>query len=698
MKKTLTSKFANLTTQDLIRWFVYGIIILVTLVYSTQFNSAFTIPKLTVLRILTLLIIVVWGIQVLTQKKLILRSSPLNKWVVGYGFVLCLVTLFSTYFWVSFWGDQSRFIGLPTMLNLLFLSVVALNFFTTREQIKTYTKISVWVAIVAAIYGILQGQGLVSTQNWDYDPMFRVFGTMGHSNHFGAYLAFNFMLLIGLLLNSRNLLGKTIYTAGGVAMFIAILETASRGAFFAFVGALMVFIVAWIYYQRQQIINHKKKIISIFIGLMMLLGVFHSPILNKINNLSLTQRTISTIEFLADGNIPDRVSWWFSSLAMFRDQPILGHGLSTFRDVYNLYRRTDYRVPYDVQDTVTPESVHMEYFDILATEGLLGLSVYLGLILCWAKYLFKILKNKDIPRRRKTTTLSFLAAGLVYFIQVLMSFGVVSTLVPLYILLGISMVYYHIVADPKPQSEQFKIHKIKDGGIFTGVGLLLFLVFFGGLFTFRQASTEWHLQKAQELRGQGEVNAMIEEYEKATKAIDTIYAYWEDFGMSTFDFSTGTKDIEIVKYLLNKSINAYENAYALVQTQPYLQANLGLYYTVYAEVLKTEGAIAEAQKARDIGEGFYKEAVTLGVNNPLYAYNYGLLLMGLGRDSEAKDSFLYILTFRDPYKDVYTRLAQIEVNAKNYEDARYYVQKAFEVDPGDQAAKQVLERINAETN
>ena len=697
LSKSIIRRLNTLSTQDLIRWLVYSLVVLIPAVYHPGFDATFTTPKLILFRIITLLIVVVWGVQIIAQSKLILRKSPLNKWFYGYGFVLGITTLFSTYFWVSFYGDQGRFLGLLTMLNLLFLGLVVLNFFQSKGQIKNLIRFSVWTAMILAVYGLLQSKGIVGAESWDHDPTLRVFGTLGHSNHFGAYLAFHFMLLVGLFLNELRFRNKAIYLGGGLIMLSTILATASRGAFFSLVGAIFIFVIGWASFHRVWIWNQRKKVAAAIIVLFIAVGIFHKPLINRVENLSLTQRTVSTIDFMMQGNVPDRVSWWFSSLAMFRDHPVLGHGLSTFRETYNLYRRADYRVPGDIQDTVTPESAHMEYFNILATQGLVGLVIYLGLILCWVRLLWKILVSKDLPKRKKITTLSLLTAGAVYLAQVLMSFGVIATLIPFYIFIGVSGSYYHIVADPDPQTKQFKPINLTPLYRLGGAVLLIVAIFLCSWFTLRQASAEWNFQQAQNLKNQGEVAAMIEKYEATTKRMNKMYSYWESFGLETFNFGVGSTDLDIVKYLLGKSITAYEKAYDLVQTQPYIQSNLGLSYVSYATALKVEGKLTESSEWIDKGEALYAESVTLGVNNPVYAYNYGMLLMGLDRESEAKEAFLHILTFRDPYKDIYTRLAQIEVNAGNHDQASTYVQKALEQNPGDQNAKAVLERINTET-
>ncbi|MDP2624833.1 MAG: O-antigen ligase family protein, partial [Candidatus Peregrinibacteria bacterium] len=410
-----------LSTQDIIRWLIYSLIVLIPSVYATGFESVFTVPKLTVFRVITLLIVAVWGLQVLSQGKIVYRKSPINKWILGYGVVLILTTITSTYFWTSFFGDQSRFLGLATMLNLLFLMGVVMVFFQNRHHVMSYTKISVWTSVVLSIYGLLQYKGLVGAESWSHDPTLRVFGTMGHSNHFGAYIAFHVMLLLGLLFIQKQNSQKMVYALAVIPMLLTILATASRGAFFSLMAALGIFTLGMIFRKWGWIKKQGKKVVGVGILAVIVLALFSGPIIQKVSELSLTQRTVSTIQFVQEGNVPDRVSWWFSVLAMTRDHPILGHGLATFHDVYNLYRRTDYRVPGDIQDTFTPETAHMEYLDIAATQGLLGLFMYLGLLFMWFRLLWKVMVSEESSLNAKILGLSFLCAGLVYFIQVLMS-------------------------------------------------------------------------------------------------------------------------------------------------------------------------------------------------------------------------------------------------------------------------------------
>jgi tetratricopeptide (TPR) repeat protein len=687
------------STNDIIRWLIYGLIVLVPTVYHIGFDSAFTMPKLTVLRLITLMIVGVWGLQIFAQGEIRYRKSPLNRWIIGYGIVSAITTLFSSYFWVSLFGDNERFVGLMTVLNLLFLTLVMMSFIQNKKELYSYIKVSVWTAIVLAVYGLLQFKGIVGAEGWTHDPTLRVFGTMGHSNHFGAYLAFHVMLLAGIWFNARQTSEKVIYGIAVLPMLATILATASRGAFFALLASAIVFGLAIAYQNRGWIKKRRKKFLTGLVIVLLGAAIFHKPLVSRFTNLSLTQRTVSTIQFMREGNVPDRVSWWYSSLAMTRDNPVLGHGLSTFRDVYNQYRRTDYRVPGDIQDTFTPETAHMEYFHIAATQGLLGLVFYLGMILCWLMLLVRVMKDKEVTSSKKITALSLLTAGLVYLFQVVMSFGVIGTLVPLHLLLGASAAWYHINSDPDAQSRQFNHIRLR-GGHKLGFVLVVLTVFVFSLwFTFRQAGAELQIQKGDLARSNGEVAQMLDHYKAATVKMPWMYEYWQVYGEGAFHFGTfDNEDLEIVGTLLKTSIDAYENAYSRMKTMPTIQGNLALSYVVYADVLEAQGQMNKAKELREKGSEFYREAVDVAVNNPVFSYTYGKLLRSLNRNDEAENAFLYVLELRDSFQDTNYQLALLATEAKDYDSARSYIQKALQDFPGDDNVKNLQQRINSEAN
>src|SRR6185312_9580813 len=80
-----------------------------------------------------------------------------------------------------------------------------------------------------------------------YDGAVRIFGTLGHPNMLGAYLAMTMPLTVWLAVRARSgterILGALVATASG----ITIAATLSRGAWIGLgAGAIAVPLLAWI--------------------------------------------------------------------------------------------------------------------------------------------------------------------------------------------------------------------------------------------------------------------------------------------------------------------------------------------------------------------------------------------------------------------------------------------------------------------
>ncbi len=133
-----------------------------------------------------------------------------------------------------------------------------------------------------------------------------------------------------------------------------------------------------------------------------------------------------------------RTSMWKSSLPWIKDYPILGSGLDTIKYIYPKYRLPDYGI-LEGGHNFTPDRLHNEYLNTLASKGIIGfLAYYVGVIGLWfGLILSAYYRLKNHPNR-------FLLAGvmagtMIYLGQVLFNFGVVATLVLFYILMGLGI-------------------------------------------------------------------------------------------------------------------------------------------------------------------------------------------------------------------------------------------------------------------
>jgi hypothetical protein len=133
-----------------------------------------------------------------------------------------------------------------------------------------------------------------------------------------------------------------------------------------------------------------------------------------------------------------RTSMWKSSLPWIKDYWILGTGPDTIKYMYPKYRRPEYGA-LEGGHNFTPDRLHNEYLNTLATRGVLGfLAYYFGIIFCWLviaiKSYYKLRNSKY-----KYLLIGFITSVIIYLGQVLFNFGVVATMVLFHICFGLSL-------------------------------------------------------------------------------------------------------------------------------------------------------------------------------------------------------------------------------------------------------------------
>jgi len=95
----------------------------------------------------------------------------------------------------------------------------------------------------------------------------------------------------------------------------------------------------------------------------------------------------------------------------------------------------------------TPDRLHNEYLNTLASKGALGFFVYYGLVI-GGLVLGVLMGVRDLNKHPKGyVALGCLAGALIYLGQVLFNFGVVATLFLFYILLGVAFVLNRPMTD-----------------------------------------------------------------------------------------------------------------------------------------------------------------------------------------------------------------------------------------------------------
>jgi len=634
------------------------LVVLIPLVHVPFFNaSVFSAPKLLIFRLVLLAVLGMWGFLVFVSGEIKIRKNWLNVLLLTLGVVGILTTLFSDYFWTSVLGIDGRFIGLSTVLGLCFLSFFVFNSFCNWKDVRSILKLSFFVAVVTAGYGVLQHQLWFDELTheffkWGISPLNRAFSTFGHSTHFAAYLAMHLPIglffLTGRAVDNNSVASKKFRLFSGIGIILiawAILATGSRGGLGA---ALIILLIIGI---RHLVLNWKKKsdhLLRVVVGTLatvFLISSLWMGFSGKISNLQTVKRTKAMLELWNEGKVTDRQSWWLSSLDMWKDSPILGHGLSTYADLYNQYRRLDYRVPEDAQDYIVPHNAHMEFFNILATQGVLGLLAYLSLLGYVSFCGLRFLRIKG--KKEEKELVFFLMMGvLAYLLHSLLSFGVISSLTFVYLFLGLIM---GIVGE-----KNWRVWKLEEFGKTVGV-LVTLLVVVGGMFSIRLYAADIFKQKGEKADfGENEqfykIAILLNPYE---------YSYLLDFGDLLLQKGQISEDVSFAQNKIREALNYLQKTLEINAAHPVVYNHIAIAYSELSKLALENGDSQNFDVYVKKAITNHKIAADKSPNNPMYLYDLASFLYRNGMKKEAYSYFEEVSRIRPGFKAVDERVKEI---------------------------------------
>ena len=297
--------------------------------------------------------------------------------------LLVIVTKNSVDVNTSIWGAYCRNEGLLCILSyyLLFLNSKSLD----KKQISTIVKVLLGTGIVQFVYCLLQvflrfpGLELFSLNDVNYMAM----GFVGNPNFLGSYC----IMLLGLALMLYFIKSERKYFWLSIIFFVNLILSQSTGPFFSFI---ILFIFMIVFMKFKDIIVWKKVGI-VFVSFMLAFivvsngvelyckKVFNDKIVSSytikgdiLNTLNLFGASKGnddenmTIEDYGSG----RITIWKNALKIVPKYFWLGSGIDTFGYVYP-----------DNNKGLYYDKAHNEYLQILVTEGIFSLILYLSLLL-----------------------------------------------------------------------------------------------------------------------------------------------------------------------------------------------------------------------------------------------------------------------------------------------------------------------------
>jgi len=674
--------------NQIIYWGVMVLVIFLPLAFNPKFLDAFALPKVTMLRIIVLIMLTSWLVKTIESGEFTWRKSPLNLPVLIFIVVTFIATVFSTNPYFSFFGQYMYHMeGLWATLTyvVLYLLVIA-----NLDEHRIHKIILVFLIVsgVTVAYGLLQHFG-IEFVNWQISSKERIWSTLGNPNFFAGFLIMAIPLSIAILLEWRrqNKNGLSLNTGLIVTLFclqlLCLNFTYSRASWVGLFFGLAILAGLW----RRQL-GKMRKIFKLTI-LVLFLAISFIFLLKTIEMRRLAlknlepletrglisktaQRLVSIID-LGEADAASRISGWKSALEIIKERPLLGIGPDTFSINFRRYAFLEFSRLTGIA-LANPAYAHNEVLQITATIGMVGLLSYLWLLLSYFRIITKF------PDLRQDPIAVGIAASIsAVLVNNLFSFHTVATATLFWLFFGFTTILW--AKGEGKRAINISISRWMKWPIYSIVFVLnLFLI----VIFLRVYFADAHFPKGLFFEAKKRYDLAISEYEKAVKINPWEQTYYQNLAKVYQDVALLIPDRTQRVELLKKSVAVYKKHLGLVPQDGLSHNGLGVGYVHMAEELSDESYYQLAK------ESFQNSIQTAPYFLEPYI-NLGSVLYFLGRKEEALQSYDKALQVNPYMPLIYLNLGNLYAQEGEIRKAIGYWQDVLDLDPKCEEARRNIE-------
>src|SRR3989344_1306503 len=386
----------------IIEYSFYALFFLVPLTFASDTYELFEFNKMWLTYGLTIIIAGSWFTKMLLQRRILLCRTPLDIPILLFLLSQIISTIFSWDMHVSVWGYYSRFNGgLLSIVAYIFLYYAFVSNLAIVSMVKRLLLVSLISGAVVALWGLpshfgydptcLIFRGTLDVSCWtaDFQPMVRIFSTLGQPDWLAAYLAILLPISITMFIKSIKNLPLSIFSFLLSALFyLDLLYSGARSGVLAAWFSLAFFFILYFWTQRKQI-RKFSILILVFFAITFFVGQPFSQLnkfmLNGIKtSISSTppKQEVTTKphagEFGGTDSSKIRLIVWKGAIDAWIKYPIFGTGVETFASAYYRFRPLSHNLTSEWNFLYN--KAHNEYLNYLATTGAFGLGSYLLMI------------------------------------------------------------------------------------------------------------------------------------------------------------------------------------------------------------------------------------------------------------------------------------------------------------------------------
>ena len=664
---------------------------LVPLILWPYTSELFEFNKMILVYIFTTLIASTWLVRMIISRKFIFRRTILDIPLFIFLGSQFISTILSIDPLTSWFGYYSRFNGglLSTLSYLLLYWAFVSN--VTREGAKKIINITLWSAVVVAVYGVLERLG-IDKDVWQQDVQSRVFSTLGQPNWLAAWLITLIPIAWAKGLNNKDLKINFSYITPyffSSLFFTVLLFTGSRSGI---LGFCLTEIVFWGIIFIKSRVRYIKEFLIFNLLILSIAGIFgtqYTPSIFKIienkNTARVTTTPQATGTALETGGTESgviRKIVWQGAIDIWKKYPIFGTGVETFAYSYYSFRPIAHNLT--TEWDFIYNKAHNEYLNFMANTGTVGILAYLAII---GFSIYLIARNSfnktsdDSDNETSTLSIAFIAGYVSILVTNFFGFSVVPVQLIFYLFPALSVV----LTDADSKDEQ-KLNPSSNQKILYWMVLLgaSVIVFFIGRYWYADylyaTGTNYNRVNRQDLA----INYLFD----AAKLEPNQSVYYGELSKTYTNLALAYNEAKQATASSQLTEAAIENSIKAVNLSP---ANVNMKRVEFG-VFVMLSAIDQNYllNARDVLLVAIKQAPT----DAKLFYNLGLIYSRIGEDDLALQTLKNTIDLKSNYKDSRLAYAILLIDAGRKSEAKEELEYILNfIDPTDSLSKQYLESL-----
>jgi len=552
--------------------------------------------------------------------------------------------------------------SLEAMLNLLAITglfLAAAVCVRGTPMLRGLAFFQVLAALPVAALGILQHfrPELLPAAN-SYPG--RALGPFGQPNRMGGYIVASIPVALALAFSAQDRVLKTGLLLATFGLVFCLIVTYSRGAWIGLGAGLLILAAAFL---RWPELLPRPAILAAALAALAVPVLFLLPsILARVEARPSTAPAWNLpIDPEREGSGAMRRAIWSGALDAALRRPVIGNGIGTFREAFDR-AKSPVMKQLEAEGGRTADQAHNHYLGLLAERGALGLAAFAVLTALMFGAAATAMASGTPAMGR------VLVAGLAGSVGALLVHGLVDdnlSLVPhgtlLFANLGL------LAAAPADRGDARRSPWTGRALIFLAlVGLAVSTASFAGSRAAEAASVDMRFGRAQ---------WAVADYATASRL-----APWRD------DFAVDHAVAAEASRAYREAEAAYRQAIAVNGSDPVTRQQLARLYLAHPGIWGDEGAAKALEQLK----------LALA-QNPYYAEiqnDLGVALLRAGNREEARAAFGRAAQGRKEFVDPLLNLAALAIESGDSVEARSWLTRALERDPGSVRARALLARLS----